>query len=142
MGGAKMLNQELENGQKSELLQSDNVEVKVRFTYIEAIRETDAKSANLEYPVDMNLGEAVRKLDGTAVIGFSLRVATQPKIAVFAVKGEATISGPREKVQKATIPENNSPPLIWRSIYQESISAVTFLARFLGVPSPPLVSNL
>jgi hypothetical protein len=137
-----MINQELQNGQKSELQQSDNVEVKVRFTYIEAVRETDTKSVNLEYPVDMNLGEAVRKLDGTAVIGFSLRVATQPMIAVFAVKGEATIRGPAEKVQKVTIPENNAPPLIWRSIYQESISTVTFLARFLGVPSPPLISNM
>lgn len=137
-----MLNQEQENGQKKEAPPSDNVEVKVRFTYIEAIRETDIKSINLEYPVDMNLGEAVRKLDGTAVIGFSLRVATNPKIAIFAVKGEATIKGPTEKVQKATIPENNAPPLIWRTIYQESISTVTFLARFLGVPPPPLVSNM
>lgn len=137
-----MNNQELENKRKKELSQSDNVEVKVRFTYIEAIRETDANFVNLEYPVDMNLGEAVRKLDGTAIIGFSLRVATSPKIAVFAVKGEATIKGPTDKVQKATIAENNSPPLIWRSIYQESISTVIFLARFIGVPPPPIVSNM
>jgi len=139
-----MLPQELESkNKKTEQLQRDNdLEIKVRFTYIEAIKETDTQFGNLEYPVDMNLSEATRKLDGTAIIGFSLRVATAPQIAVFAVKGEASIKGSTEKVQKVTIPEGGSPPVIWREIYQEAISTVTFLARFLNVPPPPIISNM
>lgn len=138
-----MTSQELKENRKLESTQVDTgLVVKVRFTYIEAIKQSEALLSNIEYPVDMNLSEATRKLDGTAVIGFSLRVATAPKIAVFAVKGEAIIKGPAEKVHQATIPEGGSPPAIWRSIYQESISTVTFLARFLGVPPPPIVSNM
>ena len=137
-----MLSQELNKEKKTGSSQQDSgLDVKIRFTYIEAIKESDGQFGNLEYPIDMNLGEATRKLDGTAIIGFSLRVATSPQIAIFAVKGEATIKGSAEKVQKITIPESGSPPAIWREIYQESISTVIFLARFLGVPPPPLVSN-
>lgn len=138
-----MLPQELDTKQKSETPQNGSgLDVKVRFTYIEAVKQSETQFANLEFPVDMNISEATRKLDGTAVVGFSLRIATDPRVAIFAVKGEATIRGPTEKVQKATIPENNSPPFIWREIYQEAISTVTFLARFLGVPPPPIITNM
>ena len=137
-----MLSQELNKDKKTvPPQQGENLEIKIRFTYIEAIKEADGQFGNLEYPIDMNLGEVTRRLDGTAVIGFSLRVATSPQLAVFAVKGDATIKGSAEKIQKVTIPESGSPPTIWREIYQEAISTVVFLARFLGVPPPPLVSN-
>jgi len=118
------------------------INLKIHFTYIEAIRQSESHFADIEYPVDMNLGEAVRKLDGTAVIQFSLRVSTRPNVAVFAVKGEAVINGTTETVQKLTIPEKSSPPPIWREIYQEAISTVTFLARFLSIPPPPIISSV
>ena len=75
-------------------------------------------------------------------MGFFLRVATEPKIAVFEIKGEATINLPSNKVQKITIPESGSPPAVWRNIYNEAISIVIFLVRSLNVPSPPIISNI
>ncbi len=122
--------------------QDSDISVKLRFTYIEAIKESDSSFANIEYPVDMNIGEAVRKIDGTTIIQFSLRVATAPKVAIFAVKGEAALKGPQEKIQKATLPDKNSPPAIWKEIYQEAISTVTFLARILSIPPPPIISSM
>jgi len=136
-----MQSQEIENKHRGLVLSQPDSVIKVRFTYIEAIRQSDTHFTDIEYPVDMNLGEAVRKLDGTAVIQFSLRVATNPNIAVFAVKGEATLKGSVETVQKLTIPEKNSPPPIWREIYQEAIATITFLARFLEIPPPPIISS-
>lgn len=139
-----MLKQEMEDRHRVlELTQAESgIKVKVRFNYIEAIRQSEAPFANLEYPVDMNMGEAVRKLDGTALIQFSLRVATDPKVVVFAVKGEATVKGPPEIVQRVTIPDKDSPPAIWREIYQEAITTIAFLARFFDIPPPPVVVNM
>lgn len=137
-----MQKQETENKNQELSEQVGDIKVKVHFTYIEAIRQSESKFSNLEYPVDMNLGEATHKLDGTAVIRFSLRVATNPQVAIFAVKGEATLKGSTERIQKATMPEKNSPPPIWMEIYKEAISTITFVARFLDVPPPPMITNV
>ena len=137
-----MQNQETENKNQEIAEQINDIKVKVHFTYIEAIKQADSKFSNLEYPVDMNLGEATHKLDGTAVMRFSLRVATNPQVAVFAVKGEAILKGSTEKMQKALIPEKNSPPPIWMEIYKEAISTISFISRFLDIPPPPITANI
>lgn len=129
------------NMQSSDLNpEQEEISLSVHFTKIEAVKQSDSQYGEVEYPIDLNMGEATTRLDGTALVTFKLKVGTKPNIANFELTGEATIKGPTELVHRLTIPEGGSPPPIWRQIYQEAISTVSLLARFVNVPPPPAVS--
>ena len=119
-------------------LEDDQVKITIHFTKIEAVREADSQFNDVRFPIDMNIGEAVRRLDNTAIINFSIIVATDPKIAFFEVKCEAMIKGSPEKLHALTIPgENSQPPAIWKDIYREAMTIVSILTRVFSIPSPP-----
>jgi len=117
----------------------DKVKVSIHFTKIEALREGDGVFSEIRYPIDMNVGEAIRRLDNSAIIHFTIRVSTDPKIAVMEVKGEAIIRGPVEGLHRLTLPEGNSPPPIWKEIYREAMVAVSLLSKFFEIPAPPTI---
>ena len=114
-----------------------NVKVSIRFTRIEAIREGDSAFNELRYPIDMNVGEAIKRPDNSAIIHFSIKVATSPKIALFLVEGDAIIKGPAGNIHGLTVSEENSPPPIWKDIYREAMTVVTTFSNLFSIPPPP-----
>lgn len=123
----------------SNLSTNDKVKVTIHFTKIEAIREGDNQFNEIRYPIDMNVGEAIRRLDNSAIINFSIRVATDPKVAVFEAKGEAIVKGSVESIHSLTLPEGNSPPPIWKDVYREAMAVISILSRFFNIPAPPSI---
>ena len=115
----------------------DSVKVSIRFTKIEAVREGDSPFNELQYPIDMNVSEAIKRPDNSAIIHFSIKVATDPKIALFLVEGDAIIKGPAGSIHSLTVPEENSPPLIWKAIYREAMIVVTTFSNLFNIPPPP-----
>jgi hypothetical protein len=114
---------------------NEKVKVSIQFTKIEAIREDNKRFNEISYPTDINLDEAIR-LDNCVIINFSIRVASDPKVAVFEVKGEATVRGSDESTHSLTFPEGNSPPPVWKDIYREAMVVISILSRFLDIPAP------
>jgi hypothetical protein len=117
----------------------DSVKVSIRFTKIEAIREGDSAFNELQYPIDMNVGEAIKRPDNSAIVHFSIKVATNPKIALFLVEGDAIIKGPAGSIHSLTVPEENSPPPIWKAIYREAMIVVTTFSNLFNIPPPPSI---
>lgn len=124
-----------------ELENKERLRVKIHFTYVEAVKHGEHRFSELKYPIDMSMGEAARRIDGSTKIEFSLKVATDPMIVVFDVRGYATIIGPSDLVIDITTPEGDSPPLIWKKIYQETMATIAFLSRFFEIPPPPTIMS-
>ncbi|MCJ7630810.1 hypothetical protein MUP77_00180 [Candidatus Bathyarchaeota archaeon] len=118
---------------------NEKVNVSIQFTKIEAIREGDKQFSEISYPTDMNLGEAIRRLDNCVTMNFSIKVASDPKVAVFEVKGEAIVRGSDESIRSLTLPEGNSPPPVWKDVYREAMVVISILSRFLNIPEPPSI---
>ena len=110
-----------------EIENEELLKVKIHFTYVEAVKHGEHRFSELKYPIDMSMGEAARRIDGSTKIEFSLKVATDPMIVVFDVRGYATIIGPSDLVIDITTPEGDSPPIIWKKIYQETMATIAFL---------------
>jgi len=108
---------------------------------MEAIREGDSPFDELQYPIDMKVGEAVKRPDNSAVVHFSIRAATNPKIALFLVEGNAMVKGPVGSIHTLTVSEENSPPPIWKAIYREAMAAVSTLSNLFNIPPPPLMED-
>ncbi len=117
----------------------DNVKVSVHFTKIEAAREGDDPFNELQYPIDVSVDEAIRRPDNSAIVRFSIKVATNPKVAFFLVEGDAIIRGPAENIHDLTVPEENSPPPIWKTIYREAMTVTTTLSNLFNLPPPPAI---
>ncbi len=115
------------------------MKVSIQFTKIEAIREGDKQFSEISYPTDMNLGEVTRRLDNCVTMNFSIKVASDPKVAVFEVKGEAIVRGSDESIRSLTLPEGNSPPPVWKDVYREAMVVISILSRFLNIPEPPSI---
>lgn len=113
------------------------IDVNIHFKHLEAVKTTqDTRFTTIHYPMSIYLGEAVGSHKGTAVVPFTLEVKTDPDIATFNIKGEAFIKGPPEEIEAWVVPYNEKAPRIWTRIYQESVSMLTILARFIGIPPP------
>lgn len=119
--------------------EDDSVKVSIRFTKMEAIREGDSAFNELQYPIDMNVSEAIKRPDNSAIIHFSIKVATSPKIALFLVEGDAIIKGPAGSIHSLTVPEENSPPPIWKAVYREAMTVVTTFSNLFNIPPPPSI---
>jgi len=117
----------------------DDVEVSIHLIKIEAIREGDSPFKALQYPIDMKVGEAIKRPDNSAIIHFSIKVATNPKIVAFLVEGDAVISGIAEHFDILTVPEASSPPPIWKAIYKETMGVVSTLSSLFNIPAPPSI---
>jgi len=117
----------------------DGVKVSIRFTRIEAIREGDGPFNELQYPIDMNVSQAIERPDNSAIIHFSIKVATNPKIVLFLVEGEAMVKGPAGSIHSLTVPEGNSPPPIWKAVYREAVTVVATLSNLFSIPAPPSI---
>jgi hypothetical protein len=116
---------------------TDDMKVSIRFTKIEALREGESPFTKLQYPIDMKVGEAVKRPDSSATIHFSIKTATDPKIALFLVEGDAMIKGTADSIYRLTFPEEDSPPPIWKTICREAMAAVTTLSNLFNIPAPP-----
>jgi len=115
---------------------NEKVKVSIQFTKIEAIREGDTQFGEISYPADMNLGKAIRRPDNSIIINFSIKVASDPKVAVFKVNGEAIVRGSDESIRSITLPEGDSPPPVWKDVYREAMVVISILSRFLDIPAP------
>jgi hypothetical protein len=89
-----------------------------------------------EYPFDLFIDEVRRMGDTKAIVTFTLRSSTRLGAASFHVAGEMMLQGSRDEVSSAISSSGKEPPLIWKSIYDESHSLLVTLAKMIGVPFP------
>ena len=89
-----------------------------------------------ECPFDLFIDEVRRMGDTRAVVTFTLRSSTKLGVVNFRVAGEIALQGSRDEISSAISSSGKEPPLIWKSIYDESHSLLVTLAKMIGVPFP------
>jgi len=93
------------------------------------------------YPFDLFIDEVRRMGDTEAIVIFTLRSSTKLGVASFHVSGEMMLQGSGDEISSAISSSGKEPPLIWKSIYDESYSILITLTKMIGVPFPASLSS-
>jgi len=116
------------------------------FNHLQAERDPNKdleRHMELEYPMDLFIEDVKRIGDSRAVVSFTLRAATNPEVASFSISGELYVEGSADEVSSAITPAGREPPMIWKSIYHESVNIMMVLAKVIEVPFPiPKIGGL
>ena len=116
--------------------------ISVHFSYLEARRKHwNPRSNTVRYLISIYLGEALSRKKGKTIAPFTIEAKTDPDVASFTLRGDAYIEGLPEDIEAWVLPDGDKAPRIWMRIYQEAMTMLTVLARFVDAPPPDTSSS-
>ena len=110
----------------------------VKFNCVRAEKDSGRVSERngLEYPLDLFINEVRRIGDTKAVVVFTLRSSAKAGMVSLQIAGDMELQGSQDEISSAITSSGKEPPVIWKTIYEESHKILVLLAKMIDVPSP------
>jgi len=110
----------------------------VKFNCVRAEKDSGRVSERngLEYPLDLFINEVRRIGDTKAVVAFTLHSSAKAGMVTLQIAGDMELQGSQDEISSAITSSGKEPPVIWKTIYEESHKILVLLAKMIDVPSP------